>query len=146
MMMLRIRAITGLIIAAVLICTMAGCGYIAPRSLSAGPAVKEGEIVFRFYSPSARRVQLAGNWPENNWARGDGSAGEANIGLMKDEDSDGIWEISVALPAGRYKYLFWVDENTWHLDPGVPEEVSGGPTGTCSQVILYSDSDRLEIR
>ena len=125
---------------------VAGCGYLAPRRLSYGPAVKDDGVLFRFYAPAARRVQLAGNWPENNWGRGDGSAGEANIGLMEDKDGDGVWEISVALRPGRYKYLFWVDENNWDLDPGNPEEVSGGPTGTCSQVILYRDHDQMEIR
>lgn len=123
-----------------------GCGYLAPRSMNYGPAVRDGEVLFRFYAPAARRVQLAGNWPENNWGRGDGSVGEANIGLMEDKDGDGVWEITVALPPGRYKYLFWVDEINWNLDPGNPEEVPGGPTGTCSQVILYVDHDRMEIR
>jgi hypothetical protein len=145
-MMRRVRFISKFVCAAMLSWGMVGCGYIAPRNVGHGPAVEEGEVVFRFYFPAARRVQLAGNWPENNWARGDGSVGEADIGLMKDENGDGIWEISIALPPGRYKYLFWVDEITWHLDPGNPEEVSGGPTGACSQVVLYSDTNRLEIR
>ena len=122
------------------------CGYLAPRTQNPGPTAGEEGIVFRFYAPSARRVQLAGDWPENNWARGDGSVGEANIGLMDDDNGDGVWEISVVLPPGRYKYLFWVDENTWHLDPGNPEEVPGGPAGTCSQVVLYSIDGRMEIR
>jgi hypothetical protein len=123
-----------------------GCGYLALRTQSRGPEVADGKIVFRYYAPSARRVQLAGDWPENNWARGDGSVGEANIGLMEEKDGDGVWELAVALPPGRYKYLFWVDESTWNLDPGNPEEVSGGPVGTCSQIVLYSVDDRLEIR
>lgn len=124
-----------------------GCAYLAPRSQSPGPAVEEAGIVFRFYAPSARRVQLAGDWPENNWARGDGSVGEANIGLMQDADGDGLWEITVPLAPGRYRYLFWVDENTWHLDPGNLEEVPGGPAGTCSALVLYGGTDdKLEIR
>jgi len=124
----------------------AGCAYLAPRKLSAGPAALEGQIVFRFYAPSARRVQLAGDWPENNWGRGDGSVGEANIGLMDDKDGDGVWEIAVALGQGRYKYLFWVDESRWYVDPGRPEEVSGGPAGKCSQIVLFSNDGVLEIR
>ena len=123
-----------------------GCGYLASRAQSPGPVVETEGVLFRYYAPAARRVQLAGDWPENNWGKGDGSVGEANIGLMNDDDGDGVWEITVALPPGRYKYLFWVDENSWHLDPGNPEEVAGGPSGSCSQVILYSVDDRLEIR
>jgi hypothetical protein len=123
-----------------------GCAHLAPRKLAPGPAVAEGKIEFRFYAPSARRVQLAGDWPENNWGRGDGSAGEANIGLMDDRNGDGIWEITVALGPGRYRYLFWVDETRWCTDPGRPEEVSGGPAGFCSQIVLFSNGGRMEIR
>lgn len=123
-----------------------GCGYLAPRKLSYGPVVQDGQVFFRYYAPSAQRVQLAGSWPENNWARGDGSVGEANVGLMEDDDGDGVWEIAVALAPGRYEYLFWVDENTWHLDPGNPEEVPGGPAGTSSQIVLYFNNEGLEIR
>ncbi|UCG53252.1 MAG: glycogen-binding domain-containing protein [Candidatus Latescibacterota bacterium] len=123
-----------------------GCAYLAPRSQSYGPAAKDGAVLFRFYAPTARRVQLAGNWPGNNWGKGDGSAGEANIGLMEDKDGDGVWQISVVLPPGRYKYLYWVDENTWHLDPGKPEEVGGGPAGVCSQLVLFKNSNGIEIR
>jgi len=134
--------------AAVLACGIvaSGCGYLAPRKTSLGPVIEQGAVLFRYYAPSARRVQLAGSWPENNWGRGDGSVGEANIGLMDDENSDGVWEIRVALPPGRYEYLFWVDELTWHLDPGNPEEIPGGPAGTCSQIVLYSSGGKLEIR
>jgi hypothetical protein len=90
-------------------------------------------------------VQLAGNWPENNWARGDGSAGEADIGLMT-AGKEGLWEIVIPLDAGRYQYLFWVDEATWHLDPGNPEEVSGGPAGVASLLMVFTRDGKREIR
>lgn len=125
---------------------LGGCSYLASRKASYGPTVKDEAVVFRFYAPSARRVQLAGDWPENNWAKGDGRVGEANIGLMEDDDANGVWEIAVDLPPGRYKYLFWMDETSWHVDPGNPEEVPGGPTGTCSQIILFPKNGRQEIR
>lgn len=124
---------------------LVSCSYFAPRSSAPGPIVSEDGIVFRFYAPAAGRVQLAGDWPENNWARGDGSAGEANIGLMEDDDGDGIWETTVTLPSGRYRYLFLVDEIRWRLDPGNPEEVAGGPAGRCSQIVLFERADTLGI-
>jgi 1,4-alpha-glucan branching enzyme len=124
----------------------AGCAWLAPRERAAGPAVVEDGVRFTYYAPSATRVQLAGSWPENNWARGDGSVGEANVGLMSDEDGDGLWEIVVALGPGRYQYLFWVNENTWRLDPGNPEEVVGGPAGKASQLTVFRRSGGLEIR
>lgn len=131
-------------VAAVAVC--ASCTYLAPRARVPGPEMTTDGVRFRLYAPSASRVQLAGDWPENNWARGDGSAGEADIGLMTDSDRDGVWEITVALPAGRYRYLFWVDENLWRLDPGNPEEVSGGPAGQASLVTVVERGGALEIR
>ena len=123
-----------------------GCSYFMSRQIAEGPALSDNEVVFRYYAPNARRVQLAGDWPPNNWARGDGDVGEANIGLMDDKNSDGVWEIRVALEPGRYRYLFLVDENTWHTDPGNPEEVEGGPMQLCSQIVLHIRNDRIEIR
>ena len=123
-----------------------GCGYLASRSLAPGPSVEEGQVRFRYWAPTARRVQLAGDWPENNWARGDGSVGEANVGLMDDADGDGIWEILVELPPGRHRYLFRVDETTWHTDPGNPEEAAGGPARICSLLLLDDHNGRIRIR
>jgi 1,4-alpha-glucan branching enzyme len=125
---------------------MPACTYLGPRKQTGGPWVIEEGVRFRFYAPTARYVQLAGDWPENNWARGDGRIGEANVGLMEDPDGDGVWEIVVPLPPGRYFYLFRVDENTWHLDPGNPEEVEGGPAGKCSLILLVNRNNQLEIR
>ena len=130
----------------VVLLVVSGCGYLLPRRIASGPMLEANDVLFRYYAPNARRVQLGGDWPENNWTRGDGSAGEANIGLMEDEDGDGIWEIRVPLPPGRYRYLFLVDENTWHTDPGNPEEAQGGPATLCSQLVLHISNDRLEIR
>ena len=76
--------------------TVSGCGYLLPRQIAQGPTLADGEVLFRYYAPNARRVQLAGDWPENNWARGDGSVGEAKIGLMEADNNDGVWEIRVA--------------------------------------------------
>ena len=129
-----------------LLCGVTGCAFLAPRSQNPGPSVADQGIEFRFFAPSARRVQLAGDWPGNNWGRGDGSVGEANVGLMQDDDGDGVWEITVPLSRGRYRYLFWVDENTWRLDPGNTEEAEGGPVGKCSLVVLYGSQGHMEIR
>lgn len=111
-----------------------------------GPAVSGEGIRFQFFAPTAHRVQLAGSWSDNNWARGDGPVGEADIGLMTDDDADGMWEIVVPLAAGRYQYLFWIDEATWSLDPGNPEEVDGGPHGRASEVVVVVRDGRLEVR
>jgi 1,4-alpha-glucan branching enzyme len=129
-----------------LVALCCGCASLAPRSRAAGPAVDGNGIRFRFFAPTAHRVQLAGSWSDNNWARGDGPVGEADIGLMKDDDADGMWEIVVPLAAGRYEYLFWIDEATWSLDPGNPEQVDGGPQGRASEVLVTVRDGRLEVR
>jgi 1,4-alpha-glucan branching enzyme len=122
------------------------CASLAPRARVTGPTPVEGGVRFRYFAPAAHRVQLAGSWPENNWAKGDGPVGEADIGLMADDDADGTWEIVVPLSAGRYQYLFWVDEATWSLDPGNPEEVDAGPQGRASEVVVVDRGGRLEVR
>lgn len=108
--------------------------------------MNDGGVRFVYFAPSAHRVQLGGSWPENNWTRGDGPAGEADIGLMQDDDGDGIWEITVVLPAGRHQYLFRVDEATWALDPGNPVQVDAGPAGRASELVLVARGHEMEIR
>ncbi len=125
---------------------LAGCASLASRTRAAGPMVVDDGIRFRYFAPTAHRVQLAGSWPENNWAQGDGSVGEADIGLMTDDDNDGNWELIVPLPAGRYQYMFWVDEATWALDPGNPEEVKAGPQGRASEVLVVVRDGKREVR
>lgn len=125
---------------------LAGCASLAPRSRAPGPAMTSDGIRFRFFAPAAHRVQLAGSWPENNWARGDGSVGEADIGLMQDDDNDGVWEIVVPLPPGRYQYVFWLDEATWQVDPGNAAEVNAGPAGRASEVLVVQRGGSLEVR
>ena len=122
-----------------------GCSQFAGRDAAPGPAMTPEGVKFRYYAPGASRVQLAGNWPENNWARGDGSVGEADIGLMTVDDR-GMWEIVVPLGPGRYYYVFWVDDNRYHTDPGNPEEVEFGPIGRTSLLVVFLEGGKLEIR
>jgi 1,4-alpha-glucan branching enzyme len=122
-----------------------GCSKIASRGVAPGPDMTDDGVRFRYYAPGASRVQLAGNWPENNWARGDGSVGEADIGLMAVDDN-GMWEITVPLGPGRYYYVFWVDDNRWRTDPGNPEETEFGPFGRSSLLLVFLQGGKLEIR
>jgi len=125
---------------------LAACSRLAPRARAVKPVPVEGGVRFTFFAPNATVVQLAGSWPGNAWGHGDGSVGEALIGLMKDENTDGNWELVVPLTPGRYQYLFLVDENTWHLDPGNPEEVAAGPARTASEIVVFMRNGKLEVR
>ena len=140
------RANSIVIAAMVALCGLAACASLAPRSRAPGPAMTGDGVRFRFFAPSAHRVQLAGSWPENNWARGDGPSGEADVGLMTDNDNDGVWEIVVALGAGRYQYVFWVDEIDWRVDPGNPAEVEAGPARRASELLVVERAGALEVR
>ena len=134
-----------LALASLLACVLS-CASLAPRSRAPGPMITGEGVRFRFFAPSAHRVQLAGSWPENNWARGDGAVGEADVGLMQDGDNDGVWEIVVPLGPGRYQYVFWLDERTWQLDPGNPSEVEAGPARRASELLVVERGGALEVR
>lgn len=96
----------------------------------------DGTVLFRFEAPSARVVQLAGNWPENDWLNGQAQTGGYKVGLMEDPDGDGVWERREPLPPGRYQYKFVIDEQNWKQDPNNPERVDDGYGGFNSLVIV----------
>lgn len=108
----------------------AGCGSLnfIKRRLPPPTQTPQG-VVFRFNAPSAQIVQLAGNWPENDWLRGQAQTGSFNIGEMKDDDQDGIWERVEPLPPGRYQYKFVVDKVNWKEDPNNPNRIDDGYGG-----------------
>ncbi|MFH1680111.1 MAG: glycogen-binding domain-containing protein, partial [Candidatus Eisenbacteria bacterium] len=58
------------------------------------------------------------------------------IGLMSDEDGDGIWQLVVDLPPGRYQYKFVIDEKTWKEDPNNPQRVDDGYGGYNSLLVV----------
>ena len=107
-----------------------GCGSMnfVRRRLPPPTVTPEG-IVFRFYSPSAKIVQLAGNWLENNWLAGQAQTQGYLVGEMKDPDGDGIWERTEKLKSGRYQYKFVIDRVTWKEDPNNPQRTNDGYGG-----------------
>jgi len=93
------------------------------------PSQSADGVVFRFEAPSATVVQLAGNWPENNWLAGQAQTGTFLVGEMKDEDGDGIWTRTEKLPPGRYQYKFVIDRVQWKEDPNNPNRTDDGYGG-----------------
>jgi 1,4-alpha-glucan branching enzyme len=111
----------------------AGCsslGFIKKRLPP--PTQSANGVTFRFYAPSAQVVQLAGNWPENNWLAGQAQTGSYMIGAMTDEDHDGVWERTEKLPPGRYQYKFVIDRVNWKEDPNNPQRTGDGYGGSNS--------------
>ena len=111
------------------------CGGMIERSVRS-PVIEEEGVVFRFRSPAARTVQVAGDWPFNNWGRGDAEAGEVLVGLMERDGARGIWEMTVALKPGRYRYRFIIDEVKHVLDPDNPRVVDDGMGGKANLLIV----------
>ena len=74
-------------------------------------------IVFSFFAPEARTVQLAGNF--NSW--------NPDREPLFNLSGCGLWEKTVNLPPGRYEYKYVVDGN-WILDPANPA-TTHGPLG-----------------
>ncbi len=93
------------------------------------PSQTADGVTFRFMAPSARIVQLAGNWPENDWLRGQANTGTFLVGELKDEDGDGIWTRTEKLPPGRYQYKFVIDRVNWKEDPNNPNRTDDGYGG-----------------
>jgi Glycogen recognition site of AMP-activated protein kinase len=129
-----------LLAAAMLLPAASGCGSMGfldfvKRRLPP-PSPVPGGIRFQFASPSARVVQVAGSWPENDWLRGQGENATYDLGRMDDSDGDGVWSIVVDLPPGRYQYKFRIDETNWKEDPNNPQKVDDGFGGFNSLLIV----------
>lgn len=93
------------------------------------PTITASGVTFRFYAPSAKAVQVAGSWPENDWLRGQAQSGSWNVGLMRDQDGDGVWELTTKLPPGRHQYKFVIDQVNWKEDPNNPNRTNDGYGG-----------------
>lgn len=92
-------------------------------------------ITFRYKAPAARQVNLAGEF--NNWlGTANGSRLDPNIDPMSDLDGDGIWEITLPLPPGRYQYKYVIDQVDWQKDPANPEQTDDGYGGFNSILVV----------
>jgi 1,4-alpha-glucan branching enzyme len=123
-MMRRFNLILSLLLVAA---ATGGCSALnfVKRRLPPPTQTADG-IVFRFYAPSAKVVQLMGNWPENNWGNGQAQTATFIVGEMTDSDRDGIWERLERLPPGRYQYKFKIDRLNWKEDPNNPNRTDDG--------------------
>ncbi|HET7248410.1 MAG TPA: isoamylase early set domain-containing protein [Gemmatimonadales bacterium] len=67
-------------------------------------------VRFELYAPRASRVALAGSF--NRW-------NPAATPLVR-VGPDGMWTVTLALPAGQHQYGFIVDGRNWVPDPAAP--------------------------
>lgn len=77
------------------------------------PVVTSDGVLFSYYAPNARKVNIAADF--NEWEISD-------TPLMNIEGT-GVWQKLVPLTKGRYEYKFYVD-GTWCVDPDNPNRSS----------------------
>lgn len=84
------------------------------------PHKTEQGVLFQYENKAAHSVNLCGNF--NDWCGTKTyNRFDPSIGVMNDDDKDGIWKITIPLPPGRYQYKFVIDNGTsWVQDPNNP--------------------------
>ena len=118
-----------------------GFGVIRPRKAllkvlkrelimkaNASPFVNQQKNSIEFYMQSdcASQVSLAGSF--NAWA---------NDVLLLEPGRNGLWKIEIPmLPAGRYKYKFFIDDKMWMEDVDNPYREPDGFSGFNSLLIV----------
>ncbi len=108
--------------ATVIILTFCACSVgNAIKNRLPAPHRVDGELLFQYEYPAAKHVQLCGNF--NNWCGTKDTGGilDPSIGVMSDVNDDGIWEIKIDLPPGRYQYKYIIDRVSWVMDPSNPD-------------------------
>jgi alpha-amylase/alpha-mannosidase (GH57 family) len=94
----------------------------------------KGGVIFRFYAPEAKSVNLAGTF--NNWA--------PNALPMRRRDK-GIWEAVIKLPPGIYQYKFVIDGTKWREDPKNPAKVDDG-YGGFNSIFILKENGEIEMK
>lgn len=81
-------------------------------SVPAAPAIAPESVYVKFvlFAPTAHRVTLAGTF--NQW--------DPRATPLVRVGDDGVWTVTVALPAGQHQYGFVVDGGRWVTDPSAP--------------------------
>jgi hypothetical protein len=130
----RIAPLTGLALAAGIAGIIAVSGIaigshisrVAPVTASVRATASRDTVQvvrFVFVDPSARRVELVGDF--NEWARG--------TTQLSHSGAPGVWTVSVPLSPGRHEYAFIINGSRWVADPFAPK--SSDDFGTESSVI-----------
>ena len=99
------------------------CGGPPPVQLG-GPEAVDGGVLFRYRNPSAKRVNLVGDF--NDW--------NPTSDPMADENGDGEFTLFYPLGVGTYSYKFLVDGKNWVTDPANPTSEPDGFNGRNSIV------------
>jgi hypothetical protein len=75
------------------------------------PATRKRNVQFVLVAPTARKVQVVGDF--NDW---DASHAE----FRAQHRGGGVWSVTAAVPEGHHRYSFVVDDSVWVTDPTAP--------------------------
>lgn len=139
---MRVRKISPLfraLLLSLMVSLLSGCALLSfIEDRLPPPQPTEEGVLFRYKAPAARQVNLAGEF--NNWlGTANGGRLDPNLDAMSDPDDDGIWEITLPLPPGRYQYKYLVDQVDWQEDPGNPETIDDGFGGQNSILVVSTN-------
>jgi Glycogen recognition site of AMP-activated protein kinase len=99
-----------------------------PSATARGPQITAAGVRFNFKpAGKANEIFLAGNM--NGWNPSNKDY------LLKDEDGDGIYSITLPLAAGTYQYKFVID-GTWTKDPFSPMAEGDGFGGQNGKFVV----------
>jgi 1,4-alpha-glucan branching enzyme len=113
------------ILASAVAVLVGGCSSSkAPMSISDGPEIVEGGVIFHYFDRDAKSVHVAGDF--NAWS--------PVADPLTDSNGDGEWTLFFTLSPGTYQYKFVVDAVTWIPDPRNPDSVPDGFDGRNSVV------------
>jgi len=118
-----------------LVSAASGCSVTSViRNRLPAPHPTENGILFQYEAPSAKYLNLAGNF--NTWCGTEGTGRfDPTIDPMSDDDGDGIWQIFKELRPGRYQYKYVIDHGVrWELDPSNPN--TGEEGGFTNSLII----------
>ncbi len=93
----------------------AGCSMLQERIPQ--PYSEEGNVIFRYVSPSAKNVCVAGEF--NGWEYNP----EQPRAMRLSKNEQGVWVGRFKIEPGRYQYKYVIDYQTWILDPSNPYTV-----------------------
>jgi len=101
---------------------------VASFTVRLSPKKIDEGIMFRYYGPTAKEVEIAGDF--SHW--------EPIKDLMVQQKENKIWKGTIQLVPGRYQYKFIVD-GEWKIDPHNPEVITSD-SGISNSVLIVSEN------
>ncbi len=90
-------------------------GLPEPPAAPMAPRISGNRVHFRVLAPGARSVSVVGGF--NGW--------DAGRNLLSGPDRDGVWETSLTLHQGIWRYAFVID-GVWTVPPDAPRYEADG--------------------